>query len=299
MIPTYNRSRYLKEALESVLRQDPGRDRMQIGVLDNATSTFDVKHMIENISPGRIEYIRHSKNIGGIKNINSCIAASRGLYVHILHDDDMVLEDFYLIMEDAILENSTGTIFMAPIIGIDENGHEIGRSFPPCASPGVIQNFRLEQAFSNRAPTQTLVIPRAVYERVGGYTESLSFTPDWEMAFRAASDGCAVAATTTKPLAAARWHSGSDSAKIIQGTRHIIEMKTTIDELVGRLTQSEKANVHRKKYSFPAMAAAHYASILKNSGNKWGALINLCGALMLEPTAARLKSLIRELLPTR
>ena len=41
MIPVYNRAKYVSQAVESVLAQDPGPDRMQIFVLHNSTESID------------------------------------------------------------------------------------------------------------------------------------------------------------------------------------------------------------------------------------------------------------------
>jgi len=37
MIPVYNRTKYMSQAVESVLAQDPGPDKMQICIVDNST----------------------------------------------------------------------------------------------------------------------------------------------------------------------------------------------------------------------------------------------------------------------
>jgi cellulose synthase/poly-beta-1,6-N-acetylglucosamine synthase-like glycosyltransferase len=41
MIPVYNRTKYMSQAVESVPAQDPGPDRMQICVLHNSTESID------------------------------------------------------------------------------------------------------------------------------------------------------------------------------------------------------------------------------------------------------------------
>ena len=41
MIPTYNRATYLERTLASVLAQDPGPQKMQIEVVDDASTSDD------------------------------------------------------------------------------------------------------------------------------------------------------------------------------------------------------------------------------------------------------------------
>lgn len=291
MVPTYNRETYLAETLKSVLAQDPGPERMQICVVDNATTTFSVEKMIRDLAGSRVEYIRHESNIGGIANINACIQASRGHHVHVLHDDDMVLSGFYQAMEDAIARHPKATLLVSPVIGIDNAGFVTSLSLPPATKAGVMSDFLVHQATANRALNQGTVVPRRVYEEVGAYAQGLAFTPDWEMAFRAAAHGEAV--TLAIPLAAVRWHDGSDSAHLIRGTRHLEEMKLTIDELVQRLSPEQREKALANRYRFVADAAHHYASLLTSPTELQSRLENLRWAYRLDPSRSRLRAVLR------
>lgn len=287
MVPTFNREAYLRETLESVLAQDPGPERMQLAVVDNATTTHDVPALLRDLAGERIEYHRHPVNIGGIANINAAIGLSRGRWIHILHDDDIVLPGFYVAMERAIATHAGATLFMCPILGIDEQGAVTGLSNPNTGHAGTIDDFLVRQVTANCAPTQSLVVPRAVYEQVGGYATGLKFTPDWEFAFRAAAAGSAV--TLKLPLAAARWHGGSDTSQLIRSDRHLVEMKATIDELAGRLSPDQRAELPERRYLFPATAATHYASLLTADEDRAAQDRNLKWAYDLDPTPGRFR----------
>jgi glycosyltransferase involved in cell wall biosynthesis len=287
MIPTYNREPYLPQTIRSVLAQAPGSDRMQIAIVDNATSTFDVAAMVRDLAGDRIEYHRHPANIGAIPNINSCITLSRGQWIHVLHDDDIVLPGFYAAMEDAIAMHPDATLFVCPLLGVDQGGVASSLSNPNEGVNGLINDFLPRQVLANCAPTQSIVVPRTTYEQVGGYAEGLEFTPDWEMAFRAAAAGAAV--TLPLPLAAARWHRGSDTSRLIQGDRHLVEMKATIDELARRLPEEQRAKLPARRYVFPADAATYYASVLTTPADRGARLRNLRWANDLDPTPNRLR----------
>src|SRR5690242_12222648 len=58
MIPTYNGTDYLREALESVLRQDPGPDQMQIELVDNCSTRNDPEIVAREIGGGRVACYR-------------------------------------------------------------------------------------------------------------------------------------------------------------------------------------------------------------------------------------------------
>ena len=89
-IPTYNRPDFLRQAIESVLAQT--FSDYELIISDNASedSTTD---LISSFKDRRIIYIRKEKNIGAIDNFNSCLAAAKGEYITIFHDDDIMLPD--------------------------------------------------------------------------------------------------------------------------------------------------------------------------------------------------------------
>ena len=49
MIPTFNCARLLRQALESVLSQDPGPDFMQIEVIDDCSTTDDPEAVVKEV----------------------------------------------------------------------------------------------------------------------------------------------------------------------------------------------------------------------------------------------------------
>jgi glycosyltransferase involved in cell wall biosynthesis len=55
MIPTYNpRADYLEESLQSVLRQDPGPEQMQIEVIDDRSTDDLAAHTVRRVGGGFI-----------------------------------------------------------------------------------------------------------------------------------------------------------------------------------------------------------------------------------------------------
>ncbi|MEM3713882.1 MAG: glycosyltransferase family 2 protein [Nitrososphaeria archaeon] len=87
-IPTYNRSKYLREALESALNQT--YPNIEIIVSDNA-STDDTQEMMKQyISNPKVKYFRQKENIGVPGNWNTCLNMARGKYFLLLSDDDVL-----------------------------------------------------------------------------------------------------------------------------------------------------------------------------------------------------------------
>jgi glycosyltransferase involved in cell wall biosynthesis len=291
MVPTYNREQFLSQTLQSILEQDQGPDRMQLCVVDNATTTFDVRAMLQRLAGDRIEYVRHPVNIGGIRNINSCIIQSRGQWIHVLHDDDLVMPGFYRAYENAIARYPEAALLFCPTLDIDDRGVAFGlRTFRP-APEGRVSDFLVGQATGNRVPTPSVVVPRHVYEKIGAYCETLSFVPDWEFGFRAGM--CGEVVTLSLPYVAARWHERSDTVKLIKSTVQVVESKRIVDELVDRLSPEQRATIGDGKYATIAQVCEAYAHNLARWGERKAQIEQLTWAFKLRPTRARLIALFR------
>src|SRR5262249_43670150 len=102
MMPTYNCSEHFELALRSVLDQDPGADRMQIGVIDDCSTNGRAEEIVGRLAPGRVGFHRQSQNVGLCRNWNTCLRRSRGHWVHLLHQDDLVMPGFYETLDRSI-----------------------------------------------------------------------------------------------------------------------------------------------------------------------------------------------------
>ena len=91
-IPTYNRADgYLKEAIESAINQS--YPNLEIIISDNCSSD-DTGLIVETFNDPRIQYFRHDENIGANNNFNFCLEKATGVFFLLLHDDDLIDEDF-------------------------------------------------------------------------------------------------------------------------------------------------------------------------------------------------------------
>lgn len=91
-IPTYNRSTYLIECLDHLRPQiEPG---VEIVICDNA-STDETESSVGQYKTRypflEIRYFKNQENLGVDGNFLRCLRESRGNYVHLLSDDDILL----------------------------------------------------------------------------------------------------------------------------------------------------------------------------------------------------------------
>src|SRR6266853_6951565 len=142
MIPTYDpRADYLKETLRSVLQQDPGPEEMQIEVIDDRSTDDLAAQTVRRAGGGRVSFHAESQNRGLAGIWNRCSERARGEWVHILHQDDVVLPGFYDHLYRGISCNPhVGMAFCRFAIS-DANGHWTELGPLESSTPGVLDGW--------------------------------------------------------------------------------------------------------------------------------------------------------------
>lgn len=87
-IPTYNRAKLLRRALDSVANQS--YSNLEVIIADNCSPDDEVERVIEAYSYKIVglRYIKHIENIGAINNFFYLLAQAKGKYFMWLADDD-------------------------------------------------------------------------------------------------------------------------------------------------------------------------------------------------------------------
>lgn len=85
IIPTRNRSKLLRRAIDSVLSQT--LDRLEVIIVDDA-SEDDTEQVVRSIGDGRIRYIRNHHRQGASESRNIGIRLAAGQFVSFLDSDD-------------------------------------------------------------------------------------------------------------------------------------------------------------------------------------------------------------------
>ena len=187
MIPTYNpRADYLEGTLKSILQEDPGPHQMQIEVIDDCSNDDTALKVARSIGAGRVTFHRESENRGLANTWNRCIERARGQWVHILHHDDIVLPGFYERLYDGIVCNPDVGMAFSRFAVIDADGHWLGIGPLENTTAGVLNNWLERIATGYHLECPAVVVKRATYERLGGFTPELVCFLDVEMWVRIA-----------------------------------------------------------------------------------------------------------------
>jgi glycosyltransferase involved in cell wall biosynthesis len=218
MIPTFNGTKYLPQALESILAQDPGPENMQIEIVDDASTEDDPMQVVNALAPGRVRFYRNPKNLGLMQNFNTCIRRSRGKLVHILHQDDYVGVGFYTSVQEAFELSCNCAIIFTRVFVVDDRNCSLGIS-EYCDALRAESNDPRNFMTSNPIRAPGVVVRRDFYERSGGFDPTLVHTGDWEMWVRATLHGGG--RMLDKPLAYYRWSLSNATNRQARSAEHL------------------------------------------------------------------------------
>jgi len=184
MIPTYNpRADYLEETLLSVLRQDPGPEQMQIEVVDDCSKDDTASEVTRRVGAGRVTFHAEPQNRGLANAWNRCIERARGHWVHILHQDDIVLPGFYDRLRKGAEESHAGAIFCRHAV-VNSTGHWLGISELHRESPGLLDDWHAKITVQQQIQCAAIAVRRRVYEQLGGFLPQFHYIPDWDFRLR-------------------------------------------------------------------------------------------------------------------
>ncbi|MBW4446561.1 MAG: glycosyltransferase [Spirirestis rafaelensis WJT71-NPBG6] len=228
MIPTYNCADYLRETLTSVLAQDPGPEVMHIEVVDDHSTQDDPAAVVKELGRGRVNFYRQPKNVGSIRNFNTCLQRSRGHLIHLLHGDDCVRDGFYHKLQRGFEENPEIGAAFCRYIYIDEHSHWQHISWLEQPESGVLDNWLERIAVQQRIQPPSMVVQRSVYEKHGGFDSRICCcAEDWEMWLRIASHYQIW--YETEPLALYRIQSKSLTGRCARTGQNIRDLRKIIE----------------------------------------------------------------------
>jgi glycosyltransferase involved in cell wall biosynthesis len=137
-VPTYNRVRFLRESLATIVKLD--YEPLEILISDNSSDdgTEDLCRELLATDP-RVRYIRHPRNLGLYGNHNFCIEASRGDLICFFHDDDLYDPHIVSTYVRFLGQHERVGVVCSDWDLLDEAGRRIGvRDHPvPAVSSGV------------------------------------------------------------------------------------------------------------------------------------------------------------------
>ena len=189
ILPTYNRARTLKRAVDSVLHQ--GYSNFELIIVDDA-STDDTEALVATFTDPRISYVRLPKNGGASRARNEGLRRARGDYIAFQDSDDEWLDGKLQRQVEAARE-AGGTaepvcVFHTKVMyvasGLPNNPQRNNKIYciPVLDSASERQDFIREIHNGNIISPQALLFTRGAMDVVGIFDELLTNNVDWDFA---------------------------------------------------------------------------------------------------------------------
>ena len=261
IIPTYNRSAFLTESINSVLNQSFNDIEIVI-VDDNGKSSHlqkeNAKKLSTLINDNKIKYIAHEHNLNGSAARNTGIKNSRGDYIAFLDDDDLYeptkIEHQ---LNDMISKHSLASLSYFTRFYGDKGKEQITID----SSKITLENVLRQNV--DTCSGSSLIVSRKILDMIGFFDESFTRMQDIEFLARI----CKVTTVTVceEYLTNVRMHSDNESNNVVDGKKyektilHFIDKfrneidllndkKTIISDFYYRIAKNYLKNKHILKF---------------------------------------------------
>ena len=179
VIPVYNGSIYLREAIDSALSQT--YDNIEVLVVNDGSNDGGETEEIAHSYGDRIRYFK--KENGGVATaLNLAIKEMRGEYFSWLSHDDLYDENKINLQVNLLgnQNNRIQVVYSDCEIFNERSGHreEI--------IAGSIDKFPIRYHLTIKSTIHgcSLLIPKAAFDKIGSFNEDLRYTQDYEMWYR-------------------------------------------------------------------------------------------------------------------
>ncbi|MFO8108955.1 MAG: glycosyltransferase family 2 protein [Thermoplasmata archaeon] len=179
IIPTYNRSKVLVKAVESVLNQT--YENFELIIVDDK-SKDDTADTVEQFKDPRIKYHRNEINLGGSGSRNVGIELAKGEFIAFLDDDDQWLPEKLERQVEVLKKASAGCCGVYTGLTKYRNGKPLTKKMIP--RDGMIFNDLLWENIIGS--TSVIMLRKKSIIDVGGFTQDLPASQELDLYLRLA-----------------------------------------------------------------------------------------------------------------
>lgn len=180
IIRTCNRPQVLKKAITSVKNQT--YSNVEIIVVEDGKPLSE-KMIKDNFSDLNIIYRSTGEKKGRTRVGNIGLSLCTGAYINFLDDDDILYSNHIELLVETLEASEAVAAY-----GIAEEGQIIKNATDSASFKEKRTVIRYKQPFNrlllysfNYLPIQSILFSRLLYEKLGGFDESLDILEDWEL----------------------------------------------------------------------------------------------------------------------
>ena len=237
VIPTYNRGRYLSQAIKSALDQRKVYSNFEVLVIDDG-STDNTKNIVQNFQNKRVRYI-YKEHSGCPNTRNFAINNAYGDYILWLDSDDAILPGILLKYVQFVISFPEVDIFY-PDLYITDANLSIKKELKYQDWYNRNDELTAKLLFGNHVPNGGSIIKKSLYERIGNFDESFVRAHDYEFYSRAV--GQAKFKKFDQFVYKWRWHDSNMSSETVN-----------YDTVYEALVSVNMLNIYELKLLFPTL----------------------------------------------
>jgi glycosyltransferase involved in cell wall biosynthesis len=266
IVPTFNRLKYLRTAIDSIFNQTHSDWELLIADDGSEEATREYLRELSRLPKVKVIWLSHTGIPAAVRN--AALRESRGKYVAFLDSDDLWDSDKLEAQLAVMPAHSHCQWSYTAFTNVDESGGvlptEIHRRWVPC--DGQIFERMLRGEVSLRTPC--VLATRQLLTEAGGFDESIPSGEDYDLWYRLAlrSD----IAVINEPLVKIRHHRENHSAdwsSAYAGQDH------TFTKLQ-RLVDPPRRAMLRRERARNALRLAHQHAVRRNRASVFRALFN-------------------------
>jgi len=174
-IPTFNRARFLPQAVRSAL--DQTYPHIEIVIIDDG-STDGTDAVLRQFEDPRVRTFS-KEHSGGPATRNRCIAEARGEYLVWLDSDDVLLADTLALYVAELCRDRSLDVLYGNLLVADEQ-LRVQEVWSYDDYHGWPEALLAESTIENRIPNGGTLVRKTCYDRFGGYDERFPRAHDYE-----------------------------------------------------------------------------------------------------------------------
>ncbi len=186
LITSYNREKYISEAIESVLNQT--YRNIELIIVDDYSSdnTFSIiKHYEEK--DNRVYIYQNDHNLGQFPNRNKAASLAKGEYLKYLDSDDVLYPNALEIYIGAMLKYPNA----CAAVQAHHHRHDLFLPFNISSEDALLSHYTSGSQILNLGPS-LVMFKKSVFNEIGGFEESEGILKDTLLMLRMAEKGSIV-----------------------------------------------------------------------------------------------------------
>ena len=234
VMATYNGEKYIKEQLQSILKQTRIPD--EIVISDDASTDCtieEINKMISSTDYRNIKLYQNNKRLGYARNFAKAIGLARGNYIFLSDQDDIWNKKKIEIMEGILADNPNIQLLSSSFNLIGETGNQLING----KANGVLREIKKNQFFRHpKYPGMAMAFRRELWDTITDNRKQKMVAHDWLLGYTASDKNGFY--QLNKPLCNYRQHSSNESGTIqsSSGRNKIQQRIRTINGLIDNMS---------------------------------------------------------------